>query len=248
MNSNFLLMSLLLLSLSPLTAQSAQSEYCAKGNLKTTDYQLRENDGNRRCEGIQRRQIGRSLELVSLTVGRLQESNPLMLKIHGSQKNQPKVVVRHPAKNYQLDNLTLTYGNDFFQMQWSDAVLKMAGISANSLFATAEILPSGTNTSPIRIPVILNSKDGKYEFIFQCSECEVKIKTFKISNAKNQGMKCENNIGDSRSPRFFCDGRNAPQDKYRLHVSYDIKLSDSSNYESSAPIVTEFKHDPKWLK
>jgi hypothetical protein len=247
MNSKFLLISLLLLSLSPLAAQSAQSESCPKGNLKTTDYQLRENNGNRRCEGIRRRQIGRNLELVSLTVGRLQESNPLILKIPGSEKNQLKVVLRHPAKNYQLDNVTLSYGNGFFQMQWSDAVLKMANIFADSLFATAEIQPSGTNTSPTRIPVILNRNAGKYEFIFQCSECEAKIKTFDIS-AGNQYMKCENNVGDSRSPRFFCDGRNAPRNKYRLQVSYDIKPSDSSKYESPAPIITYFKHDPQWLK
>lgn len=247
MISKVLLLSLLLLSLSPLAAQSSQSEACEKGNPKTTDYQLRENDGNRRCEGIRRRQIGRSLELVSLTVGRLQQSNPLMLKVPGSEKNQPKVVVRHPAKNYQLDNVALSFSNGFFQMQWSDSVLKMAGIAADSLFATAEIAPSGTNTVVTRIPVILNPGAGKYEFVFQCSECEANIKIFEVSSS-NKKMECNENAGDRRSLRFFCDGRNVPSGRYKILMSYEIKPTESSKYESASPIVTYFKHDPQWLK
>jgi len=247
MNSKILLLSLLLLLVSPLTTQATDEKPCYKRNPETSDYQLRESNGNRRCEGIKRQPIGKSLELTSLTVGRLQSTNQLALRIPNVSKNKPNVVVRYPAKNYQLDHVDLSHSSGWFQMQWSNSVLRRENIEPERLFATAEIPPSGSSTTGIRVPVILNALDRKYEFVFQCDECETKVNNFEVSYG-NKKMECTQNIGDSRTARFLCNGNKVPAGKYKILLSYEIKPTDSSSYESVTPIVTYLKHNPEWLK
>jgi hypothetical protein len=233
---------------------SAQAQPCLpRANQPTpASYQMRENNGNRRCEGIKKRQIGSGLDLVSLTIGRLQPNNTLYLKVPVTPgRVEPVLLVHEPEKNYVLDKVKWNFNNGWYEMKWSADVLKLesVGISPDRLLAVAKVLPSGSSSQSVLVPVILNSNNNRYEIVFRCEGCEARVKQNQIEVSSGNGkMSCTKNSGNSQVLRFFCDGKTAPTGKYKIFIAYDVKPIQSSKYESISPLIHYFRHNPQWLK
>lgn len=231
---------------------SVQAQPCQPRANKLESYQLRENNGNRRCEGIQKRQIGSSLDVASLTVGRLQPSDPLYLKVPRTPgKTEPVLSVYEPEKNYVLDKVKWDFNSGWYEMKWSANVLNLKSVSIppDRLLAVAEVPPSGSNSQSVLVPVILNSNDKRYEIVFRCEGCEARVKNNQIEvSSGNERMSCTKNNGNSQVLRFYCDGKTAPAGKYKISIYYDVKPTQSFKYESVSPLIRYFRHNPQWLK
>jgi hypothetical protein len=229
-----------------------QAQPCPPRANEPKSYQLRESNGNHRCEGIQRRQIGSSLDLVSLTVGRLQPSDTLYLKVPVTPgKIEPVLLVHEPEKNYVLDKVKWDFNNGWYEIKWSADVLKLkgVGISPDRLLAFAKVPLSGSNSQPVLVPVFLNSNDKRYEIVFRCEGCEARVKNNQIEvSSGNERMSCTKNNGNSQVLRFYCDGKTAPAGRYKIFIDYDVKPTQSSKYEAVSPLVRYFRHNPEWLK
>ncbi|OUC15068.1 MAG: hypothetical protein B0A82_08815 [Alkalinema sp. CACIAM 70d] len=233
-------------------AFNVQAQSCPTSANEQKFYQLRENNGNRRCEGIQKRQIGSSLDVASLTVGRLQSGDSLSLKVPVPPGGtEPVLSVRELEQNYVLDKVKWDRNSGWYEMRWSANVLnlKNVNIPPERLLALAEVQPSGSNSLSVLVPVILNSNDKRYEIVFRCEGCEARIKNNKIEvSAGNEKMSCTENKGNSQVLRFYCDGKTKPAGKYKISIDYDVKPTLSSRYESTPPLVRYFRHNPQWLK
>jgi hypothetical protein len=231
---------------------SVQAQPWTLGANEPTSHQLRENNGNRRYEGIKRRQIGSGLDLVSLTVGRLQPSDTLYLKVPVTPgKIEPVLLVHEPEKNYVLDKVKWDFNNGWYAMKWSADVLKLKSvdISPDRLLAVAKVPLSGSNSQPVLVPVFLNSNDKRYEIVFRCEGCEARVKQNQIEISDgDKKMSCTKNNGNSQVLRFYCDGKAAPVGKYKISIAYDVKPTQSSKYESVSPLIRYFRHNPQWLK
>ncbi|MEH2425527.1 MAG: hypothetical protein V7K48_32925 [Nostoc sp.] len=242
MNYKIILASLLILSLSHLSAAAS----CPEGNPKSTDYIHRKPPN--RCEGIKEKQLsGNSLNLISIATRNLSSfGNTLTVQIpHLSGGNNPQVLVQSLGDNYhyQMDDLLLSNKDSRFSFSWDTYVLRQAKIPANSLCAVAFY---NLGSQPVYVPVILGQTSGKYEFVFY-SEDRVRFTNFEILS-KDQPAIYSTSRPKPRSGEtiFTWDGRNAPTGRYELHYVAFIDRRGEPSDRIERRIV--FEHNPNWLK
>ncbi|MBW4582822.1 MAG: hypothetical protein KME42_24915 [Tildeniella nuda ZEHNDER 1965/U140] len=242
--SSFLI-SLISLSLSTIPAQA---QPCQKiNNAQSTAYGLREQD--RRCEGIRAEDISGDFSLISLTLGKIQPSSILKLQVPDRANGQePKVLVTSKKKNYQLDPLEFRYSGGVFQVQWSDGVIRAAGISLDSLRAIASVR---SGVQKVYLPVILSPGAGQYQIVLS-NERPAKIPIFQIlRNGTVVYSDARNTFQPKGQIKFTWQGRDRagnplPAGRYELRVKADLEQDNAPPQPASVSVA--FEHDPKWLK
>ena len=253
MNLTIPLMSLLILNFTPVAALNLT---CATRNDRSVSYQLREND--RRCEGVQPKNISSGFEFVSFTLGNLKDSPDLSLQVPDVMNGRKPVIhVLAEKSDYQLDPIDLPDAGDQFKFQWSNAVLNELKLNPNRLRATAKFR-SGSQLvyAPVRWDQN-RAKTTRYNLVFVTGNQRLKNLKFEIHDMKSiASAKLEPIYTESRSRvyqkgaaiPFTWNGKNqngkdVSTGRYRLEVEYTLGNSPSS--ERSAFIIY---HDPKWLK
>lgn len=244
--------SLLSLSLS-FKLPPAQAQTCqALGNNESTAYTLRR-DNDQRCEGIRNPTVSGGLELISFTIGTLSnpgKDNRFTLQVPSRAKGQfPRIIVRYPQKNYQLDPIYFVLRGNFFEFKWSKAVLDNVRIPLNGLRATAYSL---AGSQPNWVPVIF-SNSNYYRIIYSYNRA-FKITQFQIRR-KNSKFVCKGTLVYSRPPTtlqlnkqipFAWNGQKAEAGRYELCTEAELELENRS-FDKVTSYIT-FAHDPKWLK
>ncbi|MEH2181188.1 hypothetical protein [Nostoc sp.] len=220
------LTSLLLLGLSPLTAQA-----CLSGNPESLAYIRRDNN---RCEGLQKRNVSSGLELISLSTGKL-NSYPDILNIRLSAlgNTAPELQVQSYYRKYLLNEINLQSSENGFTFPLETTVLKKAGIPSNTLRAIAYINRNGEITY---VPVILGEVIGKYEFVVYSSERR-KFHTIEIRHKGKALVKESRNIPQQGQIQFTWTYGDAPNGIYELYLKDD----------RNQPYTFRFQHNPNLL-
>lgn len=244
MKRHFLLINLLILSLSSQFTQTAQAQTCINGNTQSTAYMQRE--GDKRCEGVRPIDVTGSFSIISLTVGRISSlSNPLKLEVPSS--TPIKVNVRSFQKNYHLDPIVLRLKGSRYEFQWSNFVLSSESIPAESLRATASYGSSPT----VYVPVIFNRSAGKYDIVL-FSDRRARITELKIVQ---KGRIIYSTSRAELQPKgqipFTWNGRStnskvAPAGLYELRVTAELEQDDAPHETASVNLT--FSHNPQWLQ
>ncbi|NET07866.1 MAG: hypothetical protein F6K09_23545 [Merismopedia sp. SIO2A8] len=221
------LISLLLLSLSPLAAQA-----CPEGHNRSLAYIRRDNN---RCEGLlDSRDATSTIYLIAFSTSNL-NSYPETLKIEvpGTGNRQPNIEVQSFYRNYRLDQLDSKYSSSGFLFPLNTNVLKKSGIPIRLLRATAYI---NRNSTPFYFPVILGQPSDRYEFVLYSPQRN----TFPTFEIRSQGKVLSSN--PRQTPRrgqirFAWKYGDAPAGTYELYIV------DGEGKERTF----RFQHDPSWL-
>ena len=223
-----LLISLLLLSLSPLATQA-----CPTGNSSTLAY-IRRNDN--RCEGLRDREISSFFELISFSTNSLSEDYPttLNIRVPGTGRTRPAIVVQSFTRNYRLDNLSSAQTTSGYTFSLNTNILKKAKVSTDSLRATAYIT---RDSSPVFFPVILGSSSNSYEFVIN-SHQRVAFPTFEIRRNNKAVYSSPRPNPRSGHIRLNWAYGNAPAGSYQLY------LVD----ENGSSRTFSFEHNPDWFE
>lgn len=218
----------LLLSLSPLAAQA-----CPTGNADSLDYMRR---GNNRCEGLRDRDASSSFELISFTTNTLGENYPttLSIRIPGTGRTRPAIVVQSFDRNYRLDNLDSTQTTAGYTFALNTSILKKAEVSTDSLRATAQIT---RDSSPVFFPVILGQSSNSYEFVINSPQ-RVALPTFEIRRNSRAVYSSPRPNPRSGHIRLSWPYGNAPAGVYQLYL-----VDEKGNRRTFS-----FEHNPDWFK
>ena len=237
MNTKFFLTSVLIFSLTPLSAQTACPP---SSNPESTDYIRRDNN---RCEGIQPRNIDRGLRLISLaTSGISSYPNPLTLQIPSLGNNIPEVTVESLDKNYLLDHLSLKGDQSPFTFSLNPYVLNKANIPPTALRAIASV---NLDSQQIYLPVTIGQPSGQYQFVFYTPN-RAKFPTLEIlRNGKVVYSNPDNNL-QLGEVVFTWDGRNTPAGRYEIHVIAEQEQIGRPPEKFNLRFA--FEHNPSWLK
>jgi hypothetical protein len=242
MNYKTILTSLLILSFSSLKVHAS----CPQGNPDSTDYIRRQ--APNRCEGIKPEPIsGNSLRFISITTRNLTSfGNTLTLQVPRIKGgNSPDVTVKSLGDNYiyQLDDLSLSKNNSYFNFSWNSNILKKANIPANNLRATALYL---FGSQPVYVPVIVGQTSGKYEFVFY-SENRVRFTSFKIIPKGKKPIYETSRPNPSNGEIIFnWDGLKSRAGRYEIH--YIAKIDQRNGGSERIEKRITFEHNPNWLK
>jgi len=235
MKYQFLLTTLFIFSFSTLPVQA-----CPSGNFQSTNYMRRENN---RCEGIQPRNVGSGINLISI-VTRDISSYPSLLNliIPRFGNSTPEVQVQSLDKNYLLDELSLQPSKSVFTFPLKPDILNKAAVSPNSLRALAEV---NLDSQTIYLPVTIGKASGKYEFVFYTAR-RAKFPTFEIIRNGKVVYKNPRNNAQSGEVVFNWNGSKEPTGRYELHIIAEQERIGRPPEKFERNFY--FEHNPKWLK
>lgn len=218
----------LLLSLSPLAAHA-----CPTGNSNSLAYIRR---GDNRCEGLRDRDASSSFEFISFTNDTLGENYPttLNIRVPGTGRTRPAIVVQSFEHNYRLDNLASTQTSAGYSFALNTSILKKAEVSTDSLLATAQIT---RDSSPVFFPVILGQSSNSYEFVINSPQ-RVALPTFEIRRNNRAVYSSPRPNPQSGHIRLTWPYGNTPAGTYQLYL-----VDDKGNR-----ITFSFEHNPDWFK
>jgi hypothetical protein len=225
---NILLLSTLLLTLVPLSAQAG----CPPGDPSKLNYIRRDNN---RCEGLQDHQeASGSLSLVSFITSNL-TNLPSLLTIRVAGVTNPTLVVQEYSRNYRLDDVQMNPSGNSATFPLNTKILQNVGINVNSLSAAAYVI---RNASPVYYPIILGKASSSYTFVLYAPNPTAfkKIQIRKVGSSipyENQSLS-QPIVGQISFP---WDYGNAPAGDYELY------LEDNRGKQQRF----QFKHNPEWL-
>lgn len=227
MISRIFAVTLLLLSLSPITAQA-----CPTGNAASLAYIRRDNN---RCEGLTDELISDTFSLVSfLTTSLTDYSNTLVIRIPGTGNTRPAITLQSPYRNYLLDNLNIASSTSGYTFSLNtQPVLRKAEIPFTSLQATAYIT---RDSSPVYFPVILGNASDAYQFTINSPQRT----SFPVLEIRRDGQTVFSNpLATPRQGiiRFSWSYGNASAGTYELYL-------EDSNGDTR---TFRFEHNPNWL-
>lgn len=147
--------SLLFLGVNSLPAAAV----CKPGNPNSLAYIRRDNN---RCEGLQEEKASTSFEFVGFSTDNLTDvyPNPVKIRVPGTGKIKPEVIIQSDYRNYYLDELEIRKTASGFTFDLPNTILKKATIPARSLLATASIVRDSVE---VYFPVILGQPSGQYK-------------------------------------------------------------------------------------
>jgi hypothetical protein len=224
-----LLISLLLLTLSPL---GSQAQACPTGNSSSLSY-IRRN--NNRCEGLRDRDISSTFELISFSTDTLGTDYPstLNIRVPGTGRTRPAIAVQSFSRNYRLDNLTTTSSDSGYTFALNTSILKQAEVPTESLRATAYIT---RNSSPVFFPVVLGSSSNSYEFVINSPQ-RLAFPTFEIRRNNRVVFKDPRPNARSGHIRLTWEYGDAPAGSYQFYI-----VDENGNSRTFA-----FEHNPDWF-
>ncbi len=236
MNARLLLVSLLSLSFSGLPAQACPTAR----NPNTLDYIRRDNN---RCEGIRPRSVvsGGGMQLISLsTVPSETLGSNLTLRVPKGSGGLPTVLVRAIDQRYQLDQMTLSNGGQFYSFALPTTILRRASINPTHLRATAT-----SGDWVVYLPVILQNASSQYRLVFYSSS------TYQFQRAeirRNRQLVASWGEQNSRAGAISFDWNpgSAPVGRYEFYYEADILPITGRRERISASIF--FEHHPDWLR
>ncbi|MDJ0730715.1 MAG: hypothetical protein QNJ33_12055 [Crocosphaera sp.] len=225
----------LFISVSLLNITSLTANACPTGQPRDIRYIRRDNN---RCEGIKdRRNISNNFELIAFSTSNLNNyPNTLKIRVPGTGKDKPFIIIQSYAKNYLLDEVEARYSSSGFIFALNtNAVLQRAKIPFNSLLPLAFI-----EQKSIRIyhPVILDKPSNGYKFVIYSRD----RRTFPKVEIRQNGKVIPSNLKPKNLPNqgqipFYWQPQNTPAGMYQFY------LEDGDGKS----ISFSFKHDPNWL-
>jgi flagellar basal-body rod modification protein FlgD len=227
MKWKILILSLFLLSFSPLNVQA-----CDPGDPQSLAY-IRRDDN--RCEGLQKRNVSSRFDLISLSTGKLNVYPAILnIRIPMTGNTPPELEVQSFSRKYLLDQVKFQSSTSGFTFLLKTTVLQNAGIPSESLRSLASI---NRNGEIIYIPVILGTVSDKYEFVLYSS----KPTTLRTVEIRYKGQKFYPKDFPRKIPQkqihFTWTYGNAPAGIYELY------LVDGQNQPHTFP----FQHHPSLL-
>lgn len=234
-----------LLTSNLLFSKAQANTYQSKNNCPV-GYQFRENDA--RCEGVIRNNISSGPNLVSFSVGQLQSTNPLTLRVPKTSSNsQPAIEVYSRRNGYSMiPREPLRQRGNYFFFNWASTELEELGIFPSNLNTLNALTYLEEDFANVYIPTILDDASARYSIKIECDECEFQIESLSLKSG-NYEMPCMQQTYPNRVT-YVCNGQNAPADDYRLTLVSRTMRRNSSNFDPTMSKGWILKHQPQWLK
>jgi hypothetical protein len=227
MNPRIALISLFMLSLTPLAAQA-----CPSGNPQSLAYIRRDNN---RCEGLRDRNASDAFGLLSFSTSALSSyPDALTIRVPGTSNTPPTITLQSFFRNYLLDSINPNFNKSGYTFALNTrTVLQSATVPLTSLRALAYI---NRDSNPVYFPVILGSPGRQYQFVLNLPQRTTLPKLEIRRNGQAIFKKPQNDPQDGEFSFNWSYG-NATAGTYELYIE------DGEGQHRTF----RFQHNPDWL-